>query len=176
ADGVAPKDVYKVLGTPAGVDRAFKKLDEIKPNMVWWEKGWHPPQLLASGEVAMTDAYNARIAATNDKDKKNFKIVWTNNLYTIDSWVIMKGTPNKADAEKYLVFVNDPVNQKNLPPKIPYGVTTKASTAMIDKNVLPNLATAPQNMASALPINDKFWLHDLEQPHPHLNSWAAYEE
>jgi putative spermidine/putrescine transport system substrate-binding protein len=98
ADGVAPKDVYKVLGTPAGVDRAFKKLDELKPNLVWWEKGSQPPQLLASGEVAMTDAYNGRIAAANEKDKKNFKIVWTNNLYTIDSWVIMKGSPNKAQA------------------------------------------------------------------------------
>ena len=83
--------------------------------MVWWEKGSQPPQLLASGEVVMTDAYNGRIATANEKDKKNFKIVWTNNLYTIDSWVIMKGTPNKADAEKYLVFVNDPQNQKNLP-------------------------------------------------------------
>ena len=77
---------------------------------------------------AMIDAYNGRIAAANDKDKKNFKIVWTNNLYTIDSWVIMKGTPNKAQAENFLVFVNDPQNQKNLPPKIPYGVTAKAST------------------------------------------------
>ncbi len=27
ADGVAPQDVYKTLATPAGVDRAFKKLD-----------------------------------------------------------------------------------------------------------------------------------------------------
>ncbi len=91
ADGVAPKDVYKMLGTSEGVERAFKKLDQLKPNLVWWEKGSQPPQLLASGEVAMTDAYNGRIAAANDKDKKNFKIVWTNNLYTIDSWVIMKG-------------------------------------------------------------------------------------
>ena len=131
--------------------------------MVWWEKGAQPPQLLASGEVVMTDAYNGRIAAANDKDKKNFKIVWTNNLYTIDSWVIMKGSPNKAEAEKYLLFVNDPQNQKNLPPKIPYGVTAKASTALIDKNVLPNLATAPQNIASALYINDKFWLENLDK-------------
>ncbi len=44
----------------------------------------------------MTDAYNGRIAAANEKDKKNFKIVWTNNLYTIDSWVIMKGTPEQG--------------------------------------------------------------------------------
>ena len=96
ADGVAPQDVYKTLATAAGVERAFKKLDQIKGSIVWWEKGSQPPQLLASGEVVMTDAYNGRIAAANDKDKKNFKIVWTNNLYTIDSWVIMKGTPNKA--------------------------------------------------------------------------------
>jgi putative spermidine/putrescine transport system substrate-binding protein len=140
---------------------------------VWWEKGSQPPQLLASGEVAMTDAYNGRIAAANDKDKKNFKIVWTNNLYTIDSWVIMKGTPNKAQAETFLVFVNDPQNQKNLPPKIPYGPTAKASTALIDKNVLPNLATAPQNIASALYINDKFWLENLDKLNQRFNAWVA---
>jgi putative spermidine/putrescine transport system substrate-binding protein len=170
---VAPKDVYKVLGTPAGVDRAFKKLDELKPNLVWWEKGSQPPQLLASGEVAMTDAYNGRIAAANDKDKKNFKIVWHNNLYTIDSWVIMKGSPNKAQAETFLQFVSDPQYQKNLPEKITYGPTAKASTALIDKKVLPELATAPQNIASALPINDKFWLENLDKLSQRFNAWVA---
>src|SRR4249919_3866956 len=69
ADGVAPADVYKVLGTPAGVDRAFKKLDQLKPDLVWWEKGAQPPQLLASGEAVMVDAYNGRIDAANTKDK-----------------------------------------------------------------------------------------------------------
>jgi putative spermidine/putrescine transport system substrate-binding protein len=96
-----------------------------------------------------------------------------NNLYTIDSWVIMKGTPNKAEAEKYLVFVNDPQNQKNLPPKIPYGVTTKAATALIDKNVLPNLATAPENAKTALLINDKFWLENLDKLNQRFNAWVA---
>ena len=85
----------------------------------------------------------------------------------------MKGTPNKEAAEKYLVFVNDPQNQKNLPPKIPYGVTTKASTPLIDKNVLPNLATAPQNLATALPINDKFWLENLDKLNQRFNAWVA---
>ena len=121
----------------------------------------------------MTDAYNGRIAAANMKDKRDFKIVWTNNLYTIDSWVIMKGSPNKAQAETFLVFVNDPQNQKNLPPKIPYGPTTKASTALIDKTVLPNLATAPQNMASALSINDKFWLENLDKLNQRFNAWVG---
>ena len=39
ADGVPPADVYKVLSTPAGLDRAFKKLDMIKKNLIFWEAG-----------------------------------------------------------------------------------------------------------------------------------------
>jgi putative spermidine/putrescine transport system substrate-binding protein len=52
-------------------------------------------------------------------------------------------------------------------------VTTKASTALIDKKVLPELATAPQNMASALPINDKFWLENLDKLSQRFNAWVA---
>lgn len=173
ADGVKPADVYKTLGTPQGVERAFKKLDLLKANLVWWEKGSQPPQLLASGEVAMTEAYNGRIAAANEKEKKNFKIVWTNNLYTIDSWVIMKGSPNKAQAERFLQFVNDPQNQKNLPSKIPYGVPAKAATQLIDPKVLPTLPTAPANFSTALYLNDKFWLENLDKLNQRFNAWVA---
>src|SRR5690348_3853114 len=58
ADGVAPKDVYKVLATKAGQDRAFKKLDELKPNIQWWEAGAQPPQFLVAGDVVMSSAFN----------------------------------------------------------------------------------------------------------------------
>ncbi|KAG1702901.1 NAD-dependent protein deacetylase [Nymphon striatum] len=61
ADGVAAADVYSVLETPEGVDRAFAKLDTIKGDVVWWEAGAQPPQMLADGEVALTTAYNGRI-------------------------------------------------------------------------------------------------------------------
>ena len=38
-DGVPASEVYAVLGTPEGVDRAFAKLDTIKDSVVWWEAG-----------------------------------------------------------------------------------------------------------------------------------------
>jgi putative spermidine/putrescine transport system substrate-binding protein len=173
ADGVPFKDVYKTLRTDAGVERAFKKLDELKPHLIWWEKGSQPPQLLASGEVAMTSAYNGRIAAANATDKKNFGIVWTNSLYTIDSWVIMKGSPNKAQAEQYINFVSQPEHQKNLPTKITYGVTTKAATAMIDKAVLPTLPTAPENIEKAIYIDEPFWVENIDKLNQRFNAWVA---
>lgn len=173
ADGVKPADVYQVLSTPAGVDRAFKRLETIKSSIVWWEKGAQPPQLLASGEVAMVSAYNGRIAAANKTDKKNFRITWKNSLYTIDSWAIMKGSPNKAQAEQYLAFAGSPAVQKDLPPLIPYGVTNKRSTELVAKAVLPDLPTNPEHMASALQISDKFWLENLDRLTQRFNSWVS---
>jgi len=46
ADGVPAAEVYDVLSTPEGVDRAFAKLDTIKADVVWWEAGAQPPQLV----------------------------------------------------------------------------------------------------------------------------------
>jgi putative spermidine/putrescine transport system substrate-binding protein len=173
ADGVPFKDVYKTLKTDAGVERAFKKLDQLKPHIVWWEKGSQPPQLLASGELAMTVAYNGRIAAANKSDKKNFAIVWTNSIYTVDYWVIMKGTPNKALAENYIQFVSQPEHQKNLPTKITYGITTKAATPMIDKAILPELPTAPDNIATAIYLDEPFWVENLDKLNQRFNAWVA---
>ena len=43
ADGVPPDQVYEVLRTDEGVDRAFAKLDEIKDHVIWWEAGAQAP-------------------------------------------------------------------------------------------------------------------------------------
>jgi putative spermidine/putrescine transport system substrate-binding protein len=173
ADGVKPQDVYKVLKTEEGVNRAFKKLDSIKDSLIFWKAGAQPPQLLASGEVAMTSAYNGRITAANDKDKKNFKIVWDGALYTIDSWVILKGSPNIDAAYKFLDFAGQADNQKTLPNYVSYGVTNKAATALVDQKLLPVLPTAPQNMANVEPIDDQFWLENLDRLNERFNKWAA---
>ena len=50
----------------------------------------------------------------------------------MDSWVIMKGTPNKANAEKLVEFLGRPENQAKLPKYMRYGVTPPGRAA-IDK-------------------------------------------
>ena len=131
ADGVAPKDVYKVLATDEGVERAFKKLDTIKGDIVWWKAGAQPPQLLASGEVAMTSVYNGRIDTANKNEKKNFGMVWDGALFTLDSWVILKGSPNKDAAYKFLDFAGKAENQSKLSENIAYGTSNKDAAALL---------------------------------------------
>ncbi|MBE9604209.1 ABC transporter substrate-binding protein [Acetobacteraceae bacterium H6797] len=173
ADGVAPADVYKVLATEAGVDRAFRKLDSIKGDLVWWERGSQPAQWLASGEVVMTDAYNGRISAANANDGRNFGMVWQGNLYTLDSWVIMKGSPNRQLALDYLKFAGQPQVQAGLTARIPYGVTAVSANDHVPANVLPELPTAPANSASAVQIDDQFWLDNLDKLTQRFNNWVS---
>lgn len=173
ADGVAPGEVYRVLATDAGVDRAFRKLETIRGQLAWWERGSQPPQWLASGEVALTNAYNGRIAAANANDGRDFGIAWSQNLYTLDSWVIMRGSPNRARALDFLRFVGQAQVQAGLPPRIPYGVTARGANALIPANVLQQLPTAPQNAEAALQIDDKFWLDNLDRLNQRFNAWVS---
>ncbi|MFC0408481.1 ABC transporter substrate-binding protein [Roseomonas elaeocarpi] len=173
ADGVPAGDVYKVLGTPAGVERAFRKLDTIRDSLIWWERGSQPPQLLASGDAAMVVAYNGRIDAANRTDGQNFAISWPGNLYTVDSWVIMKGSPNKARALDFLRFVSQPEVEAGMSPRIPYGMTAKGVNDLLTPEVRETLPTTPAHMEGALRIDDQFWLDNLDRLNQRFNTWLS---
>lgn len=172
ADGVAPADVYKVLGTKAGVDRAFKKLDQIKPHIQWWEAGAQPPQLLASGDVVMSSAYNGRIA-TAQKEGRNLKIVWTGNIYDVESYGIPKGTAKREEAYKFLATLAKPENQVVFSGEIPYGPTNVKANPQIGAAIAAELPTFAANIKTAVASNTMFWVEHGEDLEQRFNAWAA---
>lgn len=172
ADGVKPADVYKVLATKEGVDRAFKKLDQIKGSILWWEAGAQPPQLLASGDVVMSTAFNGRIANAQ-KEGKHLKIVWTGNVYDLDYYAIPSGTPHRDEAYKFISFASQAEHQKVFAQNIPYGPTNVKATGMIDPAEAAELPTAPANLKDGVPSNIQFWLEHGEDLEQRFNAWAA---
>lgn len=172
-DGVDPKEVYKVLGTPEGVDRAFKKLDTIKGDIVWWEAGAQAPQLLADGQVVMTSAWNGRLQTAIDKDKKPFKIVWDHQGLDWDWWAITKGTPKMAEAERFITFASQPAAMAEQTKHIAYGPANVDAIANVDPAVLPNLPTAPDNLKTAFNVDPQFWADNGDQLKERFNAWLA---
>lgn len=179
ADGVAAGDVYKVLGTAAGVDRAFKKLDTIKGSVVWWEAGAQPPQLLADGEVSMTTAYNGRIFNAMAAEGKNFNIVWDGQIWDLDLWVIPKGAPNKAEALKFIAFSTDTQRLADQAKWISYGPTRKSSAPLVGKyqdgkiDMGPHMPTSPANMTNAIQNDFEFWADRQDELNERFNAWLA---
>ena len=172
ADGVKPADVYKVLATKAGVDRAFKKLDQLKPNIQWWEAGAQPPQFLASGDVVMSSAYNGRID-TAQKEGKNLKVVWTGSVYDVDSWAVPKGSPKLKEAMAFIKHASQPANQAVYSNKIAYGPTNLKAVQKVDPKSASNLPTWPANLKNALALDVNFWVEHGEELEERFNAWAA---
>ena len=172
ADGVKKEDLYKVLATRDGVDRAFRKLDQIKPSIQWWESGAQPMQFIASGDVAMSTAYNGRAFAAQEEGAP-MKVVWNGSLYAIDSWAIPKGSPNKKTAEDFIAFSLKPEQQKIHTVKLGYGSVNLGTTRLLDPALVERLNTAPANLEQAVPVNFEFWVDHGEDLEQRFNAWAA---
>jgi len=179
ADGVPAADVYKVLSTPEGVDRAFKKLDTIKNDIVWWDAGAQPPQLLADGEVVMTTAYNGRIFNAKVAENQPFKIVWDGQVLDFDLFVIPKGAPHMKEAKEYLKFATSTPQLANQAKWISYGPARKSSAPLVGlyqdgkTEMGPEMPTAEVNMKNALVNDFEFWAdHDTELSE-RFNAWLA---
>ena len=179
ADGVAPNQVYKVLGTKEGVARAFAKLDSIKDHIIWWESGAQAPQLLADGEVAMSTAYNGRVFDAAVGEGQPLKIVWDGQILGLDMFVIPKGAPDKEAALKFIAFATSPKQLAAQASWISYGPARKSSTSLVGvykdgkTQMAPHMPNAPANLKRALITDYEFWADKDAELNERFNAWLA---
>lgn len=156
ADGVSTREVYSVLDTPQGVDRAFAKLDQIKPYVSWWSAGAEPIGMIARDEVVMTTAYNGRLTIAR-QEGIDVTTVWNNVVYTLDYWSIVKGTPNMASSYDFLAYTARPETMARLANMIPNGPTNTKAMPLVDAKMVPELPTTPANLRFAVLSDANFW-------------------
>ena len=179
ADGVPAAEVYDILGTPEGVDRAFAKLDTIKGDTVWWEAGAQPPQLLADGEVAMTTAYNGRIFGAAVGEGKPFATVWDGQVYEYDLFVIPKGAPNPEGALEFVKFATSTQALADQAKWISYGPARLSSGPLVGlyqdgkTEMAPHMPTAEANLTNALASSYEFWVDHDGELNERFNAWLA---
>lgn len=154
ADGVPVDKLY-----PLDVDRAFKKLEEIKPHVsVWWTSGAQSAQLLADGEVDMTMAWNGRVSAVV---KEGLPIGYTFNegFLQYTSLCILKGAPNLETGIKFINAALDPEIQANFPAYIDYGPANPAAykTGKISPERTAEMPSSPENAAKQVLVSDEWW-------------------
>lgn len=155
ADGVAPEDVYSVLDSEEGIERAINKIRELKPNIaVFWTSGAQQAQLMKDGEVDMTTGWNGRFDNAR-ADGAAVSYTFNQALLDYDCFAIPKGAPNKDLAMEFLAEISKAEYQDDLPKYITYGPTNKAAyeTGEITPETAAMLPSSPENAAKQLPIN-----------------------
>ncbi|RWN19199.1 MAG: ABC transporter substrate-binding protein [Mesorhizobium sp.] len=154
ADGVPADKLY-----PLDLDRAFRKLDTIKSDIVWWGGGAESQQLIASGEAAFGQLWNGRVFALQ-QDGTEVGVSWNQNLTAADVLVVPKGAKNKGSAMKFLAAASSPTGQAKFAEASGYApINTKAKAEM------------PADAVKALPD-----AHVEGQINLDMNYWAEHRD
>jgi len=184
ADGVKAKNVYEVMSTPEGIDRAFAKLDTIKDHVVFWSAGSKPLELVSSGEVVMALAYNGRIGAAILSEGKNFEYIWDGTVLEQEYLVAIKGG-NEAEALAFMAHASSAVSNAEQAKYIPYGPMRKSSINIIKKgepwfikeggniDILPHMPTAPKVLKKAVIADPVWWADNGAEVSERFGAWKG---
>jgi putative spermidine/putrescine transport system substrate-binding protein len=178
ADGVPPGDVYKVLSTPEGVDRALFKLNSIRSTTVWWTGTSEPAQMLESGRAAFSTILNGDIydAAIHHRQ---IAPIWDRQMYELDVFGIPKDHPDTTRAMDFLRFATASQQLAVVSNWVPYGPARRSALPFVGSNpelkiaMRPYLPTAPENFATAFAVDDAWWQENGPRIEMRWQSWLG---
>jgi putative spermidine/putrescine transport system substrate-binding protein len=165
ADGVSPSKLY-----PLDVNRAFKVLDRIKPQLV--NVSADQETLVQQKEVDMAFISGGRLLDAI-KGGANWKLSWKDAVSQTEYWAVAKNAPDKAAAMAFINYAIQPQPQAELSALIPYGPTNSQAIPLIGKSVAVNLPSYPANAAQGVTLNAAYWAKNLSSITARWNAWLA---
>ena len=153
ADGVAPAQLF-----PLDLDRALRKLDQIKPHIaVWWRTGDQSQQIFRNGDVVMGKMWSGRAFATK---RAGTPLAWTYNESVADfgAWGILRGAPNPNAARAFIDFyMRNPEAHAAFGREMGYATSSRPAQSLLTAEEKADLVATPEAFAKIIHI-DPAWL------------------
>jgi spermidine/putrescine-binding protein len=152
ADGV-PRD--KLF--PLDLDRAYKKLDTIKPQVAaWWKSGDNSMQILRGGDAVMTMVYSSRAVPLTKSGDFNF--TWEGAIRDVGNWAVLKNGPNTKNAIAFLdFFVTNPQEHVPFSAKVSFDSNNREAPKLVPPEERRFRPSWPDNW-SKLVVADYEWV------------------
>jgi putative spermidine/putrescine transport system substrate-binding protein len=149
ADGVPPEQLY-----PLDLDRAFRKLNSIKKDIVWWGTGDESQKLLSSGSASLGMFWNGRVYALQ-QEKAPVAINWEQNLIGGDFLVIPRGTRNLSAAREFIAHATNAKSQAVFSQLSGYAPVNLESGNLVAPELAKNQPNA--HTTGQINLNFKYW-------------------
>jgi putative spermidine/putrescine transport system substrate-binding protein len=180
-DGVPQEDLYDVLSSDGGVERALAKLDTIKDQVVWWAAAAESIQLLADGEVVIASSYNGRLFSTIVEQNQPIAMLWDYQVFDLDGWVIPTGLSKErlARALDYVYFATDTQRLADQAAYISYGPARLSSAPLVGKHaelgidMAPHMPTDPENAKHTILYNYEWWADNRDDVDAKFAAWLV---
>jgi putative spermidine/putrescine transport system substrate-binding protein len=148
AAGTSRTEVYPV--TDEKIKLVFEKMREIKPHIkVWWTAGAQPPQLLSSGELAISSAWSGRVYA-GIKEKAPIMMTYADGIGWGNAWVIPKGAPHAKLAMEAINYAISDEAQMRMLEVGTYGPVSVSAASKGSAEQKTWMVAAPENITNML--------------------------
>jgi putative spermidine/putrescine transport system substrate-binding protein len=165
ADGVAPDKLY-----PLDLDRAVRKLQTIKNQLVFWQSGAQSEDLIGSGEVSMAMMYNARAYDAKVALKKPVDYVFGDQILAAAYLTVPKGTKHEQQAMKLIAYAVDKDVNGKLSQALPLSPSNKNATT--DPKMNADLPTSHLDKPHAI-FNDEWIAANSKVLESRYQAWKS---
>ncbi len=163
ADGVPKDKLY-----PIDVPRAFKSLDKLKRDAVWWTQFPQAGQMLQSKEIAMTPWTRGPGLIL---DGQPIGVSFEGAAISYEGWVIPRGSRKFDAAMKFIAFALQPARQAELTKYVVFGPTNRKAFPLVDPKVAALLASAPENFKKGFLVSGDWWGPNLTKVTEQFTEW-----
>lgn len=167
ADGVAPDDLY-----PLDYDRAFEVLDRIKADTVFWTSGAEQVAIMEEQRADMILVWSGR-GAEAVKNGAPYVPMWQDNSYHWASVAIVKGSPNREAAQKFIDYVVSPEPQTRWAESIAYGAANLTATPQLDAASAEWDSSSEEHRDVSWQIDTEWWSENQDEAIQRWTDWSA---
>jgi len=160
ADGVAREDVYPMLETDSGVERALEVMDGIRSNLEIWETGRQPVRLLNAGDVVMSSVWVTTGVLASNEEGADFSMVLDGRVIELDLFGITKGSLYKDEAIEFIRFASSSQSLADMVSYLPNGPTRRSSIPLLSDETLVQIPNGPAYEDKAYILSDAQWWAD----------------
>jgi putative spermidine/putrescine transport system substrate-binding protein len=164
ADGVPKDKLY-----PLDAERAFKKLDQIKDKVVWWDQFPQPAIMLDSGTINMTPYTRGPSMAL--LDHKPIGISFDQHIASYEAWMVPKGARHADTAMKFINFAIKAERQAALTKYFLAGPTNLKAMPLLDPAVAKVLPSTPEHIKQGLLFDGVWWSENLDKMQEKWSEW-----
>ena len=175
ADGVAPKEVYRTLGSEAGLARAFARLDALKGHVVWLDSATGAIESLREGRANFALANNSDVAASG---AKGFGpgVIGAGQMVEFDVFGIPRRDPKKERAWDYIRYATGTQPLAAVADWVPYSPARRSAWPLVGQNPLTHEPMhGPLNagaLDTALAVDDEWWRQHGPALQARFRAWA----
>ncbi len=158
ADGVPIDQIY-----PIDEDRAFAKVKEILPHVIFWNSGSESQQLMRDGETVMGNLWSTRATQLATEEKDRFALDFTGGLLLPASWGVPAKNPGGDKVFEAITRMLDPEVQAKVFAATNLSPSNPAAEQFIPPELIPFNPTSAENVAKQVPVNVQWYIDNQER-------------